>query len=229
MNDDMTSIDNTAQGGTDAAGGGYDHGTPEGTEGVGEGTQQRSWRDALPEDLKGSEAFKDFKGVEDLARKYTDVLGKVHEAPESPDAYEFNVPEGHEVNQEFVKAMKHIAHESGVSKVQLKSMAERFMALESMVLKQRDKDNSAAWDALKLSLTDQFDESVSIAEKAARKFAGLEFAKEIKDRKVHPRAVEVWSRIGRAISDDTVIDGDASGTQPSFQRTRDGQAVLKFF
>lgn len=189
-----------------------------------------SWMDSLPDDLKASESLKGFKDVGELAKAYTEALTKVHEPPESPDAYEFDVPEGHEVNQEFVKAMRHIAHESGISKPQMKGMAERFMALESMVLKQKQKDTSAAWDALKLSMVDEFDANVALAEKAAKHFAGADFAKEIKDHKVHPRAVEVWSKIGKAISEDTFIDGEAKdAAKASVQRTRDGQPVLKFF
>lgn len=225
----QSTVDQTAQGDTNAGEGtSAPEVPPVETPAGGEAPPETSWLDSLPDDLKTNEAFKDIKDVGELAKKYSEALSKVHEAPEKPEDYEFTVPEGHQVNQEFVTAMKHIAHESGVSKTQMKSMAEKFMTLESLVLKQREKDNAAAWDALKLNLTDKFDESVALAEKAAKTFAGDGFAKEIREKKVHPRAIEVWSKIGKAISDDTVIDGEAVANKPSIPRTRDGQAMLSF-
>lgn len=186
------------------------------------------WLESLPPELRNDELLKGVKDMPDLVGKYRDALSKAHEAPATPADYEFKVPDGYQVNPDFISAMTHIAHESGISKTQMKSMAEKFMALESLVLQQRTKDDQAAWDALRLNLTDRFDESVSLAEKAARAFAGDAFAKEIREKKVHPRAIEVWSKIGRAISDDMMIDGEARAGKTSIRRMRDGQPVLEF-
>lgn len=126
------------------------------------------WLGGLPDELKADATLSRFKSVEELARghveahkvakskvvlpKEGDVDGFARFAasirPETPDAYEFTIPEG--MDKGFGDAMKPIFHEAGLHPESAKKLVDGwngYMAQQTLAAQQKGKDEMSAVEA----------------------------------------------------------------------------------
>ena len=81
-----------------------------------------AFHETLPEDLRESEHLKEVKGADELARYYVDLKSNYLKPPDTADGYEFEKPDGYELDDETFKTFKNIAFENGINQKQFESI-----------------------------------------------------------------------------------------------------------
>lgn len=190
------------------------------------------WTSALPETIRGNEAFKGFQDVGGLAQAFLDVSGKVRTAPEKPDGYTFD---GFPADDAGVKAFKEMAHKAGLDVNQAKELIAGIAGHD----KAERESAEAAVKAEKEKLTKglqkdwpgpAFEENMIVAKRAMALWAGpmVDVLAEagLAD---HPAVLKVFRAIGKAMSETRLPDGTANNNQPQeLQRTIGGTPMLDF-
>ena len=190
---------------------------------------QVSWLDTLPDDLKGNEDLKAFKDPAEVAKAFLDTKGKLQAPPESPDAYQLEIPEGVRVDEGFVKSAKTWAHQAGMSEAQFKAFAAPYIEAQRQVEQSMAQAEQAGIDGLKTEWGGQFDENVQTAKRALKQFAGEEFLAFLDQSRLgnNPIMIKTFVAIGKAISEDKLIEGDGAGLPPGeVKRTSHGTPIL---
>jgi hypothetical protein len=164
-----------------------------------------SWRDTLPDDLKGNTSLSKFETIEGLAKSYTNLetmLGtekipvpkegdnegwdryyKAGGRPEKPDEYGFakpeQLPEGMEYSPDIDKAFATKAHELGLNKKQAAALREWQLGIMSEGHKQQSSQTEIARSdgeaKLKSSWGRAYDQNLTIAKSELKKRASPEF------------------------------------------------------
>ncbi len=192
--------------------------------------QNPSFIESLPEDIRGHEAIKNFDSAEKLARAHLETLGKVVIPPESADKYEITVPDGKQVNQEFLSGFKAWAHEAGLSQKQAAALAEKYLAFEDAQLAAYSKAAEAQVNAVKIEWGDKFDANVAIAHKAVEQFCTAEDKRYLDESGLgnNPTLVRMFYKIGLAMNDDTMGQGRQGSAGQQMPRTSGGTPQLNF-
>lgn len=188
-----------------------------------------SLRDALPEDIRGNDAFKDVKGLDDMARRFTETIGKVRNAPGSPDEYQFDPGDLKELlSQEEYDAFRPVAHKLGLdpqqfaglvgyqlqrAKEQNERIARARQEVEAALLKKHGEEN---WKAGKT----QASKALGIVDPSYVEYA--DSAGWTSD----PVFIEMMMAYGKAISEGAIHPGGGAGS--NMQRTADGRPMLDF-
>lgn len=216
--------------GLDAGGAGS--GTGDTGTGGDAGGHETSFIETLPEDLRGNEALKAYDSPEKLARAHLETLGKIPVPPESADKYEFNVPEGKQVNQDFVNGAKAWFLEAGLSQAQAAKLAEQYIAFEDAQQAAFAKETEKHLSAVKIEWGDNYDANVAVAQQAVKEFCTPEDAKYLDESGLgnNPALIRMFYRIGQAMSEDALKGGGvgSGGTPPKLDRTAGGTPQLKF-
>jgi len=248
MADEPNAGSATTQGNTDAGDAGA-KGT-QGTGDAGDKGQTTSWRDVLAEDLRGHDGLKAYEKPDDLVKAYLELTdgktkwetekaeleAKIPKAPDKPDGYEIDVPEGLPVDEGFMKGFREMAHSLGLSQDQVKKQAEWYMGLaktfsdaQAAQEKQAKDAEEAAVAALKKEWGASFGEKKTLAQKSMEKIMDkqeLAFVKEtgfFED----PVFIRIWDKISDAISDDAFVEGKR--TVPSqMKRSASGTPMLSY-
>jgi hypothetical protein len=189
-----------------------------------------SFIETLPEDLRASEALKDFDSAEKLARAHLETLGKM-KPPESPDAYELNFPKEFPVDQEFVKQAKAWAHQAGLSKIQFEAFAKPYIEAQLKALTDLNAQDKQARDAIMKEWGDKHDSNLEVARKAVMQFCSKEEMAwfDTTGMGSNPVLVKMFHRIGQAMSEDKLsIGGQSSGGAQQMERTSGGTPQLDF-
>ena len=195
-----------------------------------------AFQDTLPEDLKGSEYLKDVEDPHTLARYYVDLKKDYLRAPDTPDGYEFEAPEGFMASPEELSRFKAVAHESGINQkqfgqlmgLQVTSQKEALTALKT----QMEKRQAESETALKTEWGDNYEKKLESARRVLNheKIADEEFKKFLEDTRFgdHPRVIKLFAKMADLISEDTFNKPGTGEQQPSQPRTEDGRPMLKF-
>lgn len=155
----------------------------------------------LSDELKGNEAFKDFKSADDLAKAHLDVLEK-SKPPETAEAYNLTIPENIKVDTNFVGAAKGWAKEAGLTQTQFEKFAGKYMENQAVVEKAVADAQARDAATLKSEWGGEYDANMETALKAARTFVGEEFAAAMQKDPVLSM-VKAFHKIGSKITDDT--------------------------
>lgn len=208
--------------------------------GDGAGTPEPKWFESLADEtLKSNETLTAFESVEDLSKDYLDKLGKVREAPETPDAYEFQLPE--DANPELVNSFKTWAHEQGLSNDQAAGLVNQW---QGFVEKQQESMQQAEADgieSLKKEWGNHFNENVQTANTAIQKVcekAGVEYD-AVKQALAETRAgnrpemVKLFAGLGMALSEDFFESSQDGSTKMREQkkeqeRIQHGYAIFDY-
>lgn len=181
---------------------------------------QTSWLDGLSDDLKGNEALKGFASVEDAAKAYLDLKGKLPVVPEKPDAYSIEVPEGLKADEALMGEFRNAAHEAKLTVDQAKTLTgwwnKRAEAEQKAV-----NDARTAWTTeLQTDWGGKFEGNVAVAQKAIRTLAPAEFVTFLEQSGLgnHPAMVRMFHRIGEAVSEDKLVQGTASQPAKTINR-----------
>lgn len=218
----LTQIEKTEQG---------DTGTGEGDAGQGASGDQApiSWMDSLPEELKGNEDLKQFKDPSELAKALIEAKGKIQSPPEGPDSYQVTVPENFPVDNEFLKSAKAWAHQAGLSQAQFEAFARPYIDAQASALATQLSEIQKGVDGLKVEWGPDFDSNDKLATQAVRRFGGDELLQVLIETGMakNPIVVKTFLAIGKAISEDKLIEGDGANI-PQLKYTDAGNPMLDY-
>lgn len=226
-----TDIDNTAT--TDADQKGITD-AGQGAAPSGDKSMPNDFLSALPEDLRGNEAFKDVKDVGDLAKRFAEASGKVPVVPENADAYKIEFPDGYHGNEELLKDFRKTAHESGLSQKQVDALVKwNIASVENQKKAATEFFNKAKTDAegkLKQEWGDKYDPNLKLARKVIRAFGDDSTVKFLNESGLasDPNLIRFCLKIGSAVSEDVLVRGDKSG-EPDVYRTDGGQPIFQSY
>ncbi|MFA6051557.1 MAG: hypothetical protein WC762_03105 [Methylobacter sp.] len=142
--------------------------------------------------------------------------------PEAPADYaEFTVPEGVQVNPEAMAAFKIAAKDMGLTQEQAQGltdmgaqMAQRITQEHEAKIEQTKSDWEASSRADKEFGGDKLDENLGIAKTALDAFATPELKEILTTTGLgnHPDLIRMMVRIGKAMSEDTLVPGGRSSS-----------------
>jgi len=168
---------------------------------------------------------------EDRAAFFT-ALGR----PETEDKYELtkptDMPEGMPYSEDVEKGFKTAAHALGLSQTQMQGLFGWYMEGTAGAFKAdaeaRQTASDAGMEAIKKEHGDLYPEYVKTVDRAVQMFGGDEFKKFMDDSGMgnNPAIVKTFYNIGKAMSEDTFVDGKFGGGDRKVGT--DGKAVLEF-
>lgn len=219
-----------------------------------------AWRDLIkdPDLRKEAERTPDletaFKRIRDLRAKQSKAILVPDEnaseedwkafrekmgIPDSPDAYEFQLPEGHEpteADKAFQAKMAEAFIGANLSKEQAAKLNEAWNAYtQEIVEAQKRADQEFARQAeetlRKKWPGEEFDRNVTFAKRAVKEFAGEAYEElktlETKDGRFvldHPLVLEMFASVGREMGEDrlgpVVSDSDRTALQERINEVR---------
>lgn len=195
------------------------------------GTQKpASWVDGLGDDLKGNEVLKAYKDPAELAKAHVEILGKVPQVPETPDAYKGQItfPEDFPGDENFEAMTRVWAKEAGLSAEQYKTFGSKYVEAQAGMIKEMILQEQKAWDAYRLECGSSFDENLDLAQRAARMFGAPETAERVKARNIDTESVKFLVRIGKAISEDSAFEDRLSRDVKTREYTASGTPMLDY-
>jgi hypothetical protein len=160
--------------------------------------EKLGWKTELPESIRGHEAFSAYKtktdlwqghidamtARKDLEAKLENVIPKLPEnatdeqkaafrtaigVPDTPDAYELDIPEGVPVDEDFMGAFKQWAHKAGLPKDAVKGLSSDYNAYVAQRMAEADKAREAGMDTIKKEWGTDFDKNVEITRRGEAK------------------------------------------------------------
>ena len=161
-----------------------------------------------------------FVGKENATPEERDAFFAQLGRPESADKYKYSilekVPENTPVPEfEMISGW---LYEAGVSQEQADLLTTRYMENrlqgEKIGKEQSDKQLAEATVKLRQEYGAQFNEKVSLAEKAYKSFADDESAAFWKEHGNNPAMVRLFAKVGEAISDDKMLGGTQITSTP---------------
>lgn len=215
----------------------------------GSGGDAKSWLEALPDDIKKDPSLQMFKDPSSLAKSWVNaqkMIGKDKVVlpgeksteeewnafynklgrPESPDKYEFKLPEGQELDEGFAKGFKEAAFKSGLSPKQVAGLAEWYgNATKASIEAQQAAQVNQLRESLqgytqKLGGEDKFKARVDDARVALRSLANPELTEFLKTSGLgsRPEMIEFFANLKGMMSEDKIRDGTGvsfNGEDPS--------------
>ncbi len=158
------------------------------------------------------------------------TLNAKNEAPEVapageaiPEKYNLKMQEGFELNEKIMEKYVPVAKELGFSNEKAQKIADLFMEIK----KEEIQAQKEAYEKLQTNYIEQakndkefggkdFEANLAVANTAINKFGGSELAKVLAETGVanHPEFIRFFYRIGKAVSEDSVVSGAGSATSP---------------
>lgn len=201
---------------------------------------QPSWRDTLPEDIKGHASLARYKDVAEVAKAYLNAekmigaekiaLPGKHAtdedwmqvfrrlgAPEKPEDYKFELPKDSVIDQEMVKNFQAIVHKHGVLPKQAESLLNWYGELSAKRQQEHLTQLKAAqdqdWDLLRKEWGDGLERKAAMARAAVKEYGGDEMSDWLKQTGLdrHPQMLRFMSKMGEQLSEDTIPQGKGSG------------------
>lgn len=202
----------------------------------------KSWIDSLPEDLRGNESLKKFKGIDNLAKSYVELekhvggtikipqdTAKPEEwdafynkigRPEKPEGYGFvkpeNLPAGVEWSDEMAGAFSALAHKNGLTKHQANELIGFWTGL---VTKQAEGfwTSEKGMAALETSFNkneDQINKVVSSAQRTIKELADDDLVKVLDETGLgnHPAVLKFLAKVGDLFDEDTLPENFGPGS-----------------
>jgi hypothetical protein len=195
-----------------------------------------SWRDSLPEDVRGLPALKNFKDVGQLVQSYLhaqkmvtgekilkpgknatqsewDAYYAAGGRPESPDKYELKLPEKH--NEGLVKAFRETAHKLGLNSKQAQGLLEMYDGQNQAALQAQSEAQAKAKQegikALREEWGQGWDKEVRNAQRGVQEFAPDGMAEKLME-KYHddPDFARLMAKVGASLGEDKIKGNGAT-------------------
>lgn len=198
--------------------------------------QISNWKDSLPDDLKAEKALESIQDIPGLAKSYihaqklvgadkipvpnkfaTDedwqaVYSKLGR-PENPDAYEFNLKENSNIDENALKGFKETAHKNGLLPKQAEAIMNFYNDMTQNYIEdlnsKSEQGRSNAEQALKKEWGAAFDNKVQQASTIANKYINDDFAHltlsdgtKIGD---HPDFIKAFANIAHDLGEDKLV------------------------
>lgn len=190
-----------------------------------------TWRDALPEDLRGSPAISKFNDVAALAKSYIhaqqmigreripmpsseedilrlmDRLGRPEEAGDY-DLVAPELPQSVELDSGIIEGFQATAHQLGLLPRQAQGLFNWYLTTfgeqYSAAEEQAAKASEAQIAELRQEWGAAFDEKVELARRAVSVFGGSDLAKFLDEARLssHPALVRAFAAAGQSIAED---------------------------
>lgn len=196
-----------------------------------DGSFSPNWYENLSEDIKDAPALQNFKDINGLAKslvnaqkligadkiqlpsdksteeEWDEFYNKIGR-PESPDKYQFNLPEGVEVNEGMLKGFGETAHKLGLNNKQAAELLTWYNSsvgdINQQQAMQEAKTYEEAEKALKTEWGHKYDENISFAQRTAKTFALGEMLAE-RNLDNDPAMIKALADIGKSLSEDTIV------------------------
>ncbi len=211
-----------------------------------------TWRDSLPEDIRGNAALANFSNVENLAKSYIHAqsqIGKkgailptdkstdeewagLYKSLGQPELDKFDVSIGdRQVNEQMLKDFKATAHKAGLLPKQAQQLYDWFSKSEdsstAMKTQQKTAETATQIEGLKREWGDGFDKQVALARLGVKEVGGEEFQQYLEKsglgNDVH--IVKYMAKVGAILGEDKIRGQDTGsfGQTPSeIQSSIDG-------
>lgn len=159
-----------------------------------DGGAPQDWRTSLPEEIRGEESIKNFKDVADLTKGFIETKKMVGNAtkipkndakpeewdafysklgrPESPDKYEFKLPEGGAVDEKLLGDFKTAAHATGLQPRQAQNLLEWFNKTQGESVSNYTKTMEEDLGKLKSEWGDNFEANAKLATGLVKQHGG---------------------------------------------------------
>jgi hypothetical protein len=189
-----------------------------------------SWRDTLPEDLKGNKVLDNVKDVPDAIRQLVNLqtlLGKKVEdfeaqdlakfnaklgVPQDPSQYKFVLKEGVQMDPAMESVLRDIAHKGGLSQAQANRVAEHYAEYNQSIIKEaetRNKDQERqALETLTGLWGSATNARLNLIGEGLRKVGGDEFFKAFNESGLgaNPAALQAMLKVAELVSEDKGVD-----------------------
>lgn len=199
----------------------------------------QDWRTSLPEDIRGEESIKNFKDISDLAKGFVETKKMVGNAtkvpkadakpeewdtfytkigrPESPDKYDFKMPDGTKVDESLIKEFRTAAHTSGLQPRQAQGLLDWFNKAQEDRMAGFSKTMTDGVDKLKSEWGGKFDEKLGMASRAVKELGGDELISLLEETGLgnHPTLVKFFAKLGESTMESPLIVGDTGSGQDS--------------
>jgi hypothetical protein len=199
---------------------------------------QASWRDTLPDDLKGNVSLQQFSDVTNLAKSYLhaqslvgkkgvvvpgekatdEEWGKFYKDIGVPEADKYGVeaPKESTVDQDFFKGFKEQAHKAGLLPKQAQGLLNWYLGQEGTI---KEKMEGAQKQRIEQGLTELkkewgqgYDKEVAKARAAVKEFGDEKLTKYLNDSGLgnDPMLIRLLAKAGAVLGEDK-IRGDGGG------------------
>jgi len=205
------------------------------------GEASGSWYDSFAEDIRSNQNVTKFSSAEELAKSYINAQSLIGRdkipmpvtdedwsntyarlgRPEDAAGYEFNVPEGVQVNEERQGAFRELAYQIGLSQKQAEALMNfdfesQNAALDAYTTSQHQATEEAI-GSLQKEWGNAFEQNVTIANRALSEFASesdIEFLQEAEINGVklgdHPVLIKLFNNVGKGMMESGKLEGKGS-------------------
>lgn len=150
----------------------------------------------------------------------------------APEAYEFKMPEGQELDAEVLKAYSEVAKQLDLPQESAQKVLDSVMPVMQARNLERIQAVHASWKQASTSDKEfggeKLSENLALAQKALNSFGTPELRAFLEESQLgnHPEIIRAFYRAGRAISDDSYVGGRAAKSQPVARSFEDHLANL---
>ena len=195
-----------------------------------------AFHETLPEDLRESDHLKDVEDGGQLARYYVDLKSTHLKPPDTAEGYEFEKPEGFDLDETTYSQFKNIAFENGVNQKQFNELMNLEVSRSNAAIEAHKKAvtdyRAESETALKTEWGDKYEQKLDAARNFLKNDAVADeaFSKFIEDTGFgdHPQVIRLFSKLSDLISEGVLIkpgSGDGAGGP---ERGEDGKLMLSF-
>lgn len=154
--------------------------------------------------------------AEEISAFYDKIRG-VENAEGYDMAKPEKLPEGMKYDDNFEKVIRGIAFEVGISKAQLKILAEAYNKYQIEIFGEQQATLTRTYDegqkVLKVEWKEDYDTNLEVAKRACRELGGEDFVALLETNKLgnNPVFIKTFHNIGLKILNDTLIKGTQAG------------------
>lgn len=220
---------------------GGDGGGATGTPGAGTPpaqTTEKTWRDELPEDIRGNGAIAQFKDIASLAKSYVhaqSLIGKkgvvvpgekatpeewasFYKAIGQPEADKFEVsgPKDVKLNETFLKGFKEVAHKSGLLPKQAQGLLEWYLETEKTFAGEAQAtvkaEQERGLDELKKEWGQGYTKQIALAKAAVKELGDQDLIAYLDQSGLgnDPKLIRLMAKAGALLGEDH-IRGEGGG------------------
>ena len=197
-----------------------------------------SWRDTLPEDIKGNGALAQFKDINDLAKSYVhaqamigkkgvivpgekasdEEWSKFYKDIGQPEVDKFEIapPKDSKVNADFLKGLKEHAHKMGMLPKQAQGILDWYLSNEKVygdaAMKELQTAQEKGLGDLKQEWGQGYDKQIASAQAAVRELGGPEMIAYLNETGFgnDPKLIRLMAKAGALLGEDK-IRGEGAG------------------
>lgn len=188
--------------------------------------------DSLPEAMRGHASLTGIDSLESMGQRLIDTHGRVPVVPENADAYKLTVGEGQQINEDFQKSFKAMAHEGKFTQSQVDTLTKFWSEATTSQQKGQIDALEKAFGETKAKLVedwgDKYDANIQGAHAMIQKFGGPALVAELNMSNLgnNPELAKFLHKISVAVSEDSIKPG--GDPPPSGPVGTGGKKIMRF-